>query len=186
MDFKCTKCEKTFINRFAFLGHCSSHNRGLAYKEKRETEKSKLRNNESKKFICKFCNNEFINGLVLGGHITSCELNPRYEEIKESRFDKWSSFSIKYNDITFHSTWEVKYAKWLDDQNIKWSRPNKGFSYLYNNKILKYYPDFFLIQSNLFIEIKGYETLKDKAKWESFPLNLKILRYSDLVKLKVL
>jgi hypothetical protein len=44
----------------------------------------------------------------------------------------------------------------------------------------KYFPDFFLEDLNLYIEIKGYETDRDKAKWSQFPQRLRVIRKKEI------
>lgn len=85
-----------------------------------------------------------------------------------------------YNGVDLHGTWELKFAQYLDSNNIKWRRPNERFKYFYDNKYRYYTPDFYLIDSDTFIEIKGFKTEKDEAKWSQFPLKLKVLFESDL------
>jgi hypothetical protein len=81
----------------------------------------------------------------------------------------------EYNGCKFHGTWELEYAKWLDSQNIKWRRPEEKFTYKFDDKIRYYTPDFFLEETKCYVEIKGYPTIKDFAKWDAFPLELKII-----------
>jgi hypothetical protein len=38
-----------------------------------------------------------------------------------------------------------------------------------------YTPDFFLLEQNLYIEVKGYKVLRDEARWSQFPFKLKVL-----------
>lgn len=92
----------------------------------------------------------------------------------------------EYNGIKLHGLWEVKYAKFLDENKISWRRPTEKFKYTFEGKDSYYTPDFFLIEENLYIEIKGYKVSKDEAKWNQFPLKLKVLRGKDLVKLGLL
>jgi hypothetical protein len=80
-----------------------------------------------------------------------------------------------YNGIDLHGTWELKYAQYLDKNNIKWIRCKEQFDYFYDGKNRKYTPDFYLIESDEYIEIKGYKTEKDKAKWSQFPKNKKLI-----------
>lgn len=93
-----------------------------------------------------------------------------------------------YNGIDLHGSWELAYAKYLDSNNIKWIRCKSSFPYSFEDKIRKYTPDFYLIESNEYIEIKGYKTSKDDAKWDQFPthLKLKILMEKDLKSLGIL
>lgn len=87
-----------------------------------------------------------------------------------------------YKGIDLHGKWELKYAMWLDTQNITWERCKNQFNYIFNDKERKYTPDFYLPESQCYVEIKGYETEKDKAKWSQFPshLTLKVLKQKDL------
>lgn len=92
----------------------------------------------------------------------------------------------EYNGVKFHGQWEVKYAKYLDENNIKWRRPTEKFQYEFEEKKRYYTPDFFLIDSNEYIEIKGYATDKDFAKWKKFPLTLSVITGEMLVDMGIL
>ena len=81
---------------------------------------------------------------------------------------------IDYNGIDMHGSWEVEYAKYLDENGIKWIRNKDSFTYTFNGKERKYTPDFYLIDSDEYIEIKGYKTEKDDAKWSQFPKHRKL------------
>lgn len=82
---------------------------------------------------------------------------------------------IDYNGIDLHGSWEVAYAKYLDCNNVKWIRNKDSFSYNFEDKNRRYTPDFYLIDDDVYVEIKGYETEKDRAKWEQFPPHRKLL-----------
>ena len=51
------------------------------------------------------------------------------------------------------------------------------------SKIGYYKPDFYLVDENLYIEVKGYETDLDHDKWSQFPHQLKVLRGKDLLEM---
>jgi len=72
-----------------------------------------------------------------------------------------------YKEICFRSSWEVAYAKYLDFNNIKWLYESKTFD-LGNTT---YTPDFYLPESDLFIEIKG---------WWSDKFDIKIKLFTEL------
>lgn len=93
-----------------------------------------------------------------------------------------------YNGIDLHGSWEVKYAMYLDKHCIKWIRNKDSFCYFYDGKERRYTPDFYLVDSNEYIEIKGYETEKDRAKWSQFPVDKKliILKANDLKIIEVI
>lgn len=92
----------------------------------------------------------------------------------------------EYKGIRFHGMWELKYAKWLDSNNIKWRRPSESFLYYFNDKPKRYTPDFYLIESNEYIEIKGYPTDRDFCKWDQFPFNLRIVNGKELHSLNLI
>lgn len=81
----------------------------------------------------------------------------------------------EYNGMKFYGTWELKYAKYLDENFIKWIKNKDKFKYFFDNKNRTYTPDFYLFGSDCYIEIKGYETEKDRAKWNQFPKNKKLV-----------
>jgi len=92
----------------------------------------------------------------------------------------------------FHSSWELKFAEYLDRNNVDWSSGDKRFYYADDEDIKRcYWPDFYLKDSDSYIEIKGYFRDKDKRKMEiikeTYPkINLEILRRNDLEKIGVL
>lgn len=92
----------------------------------------------------------------------------------------------EYKGIKFHGTWELNYAKWLDTNGKKWRRVSESFEYIFGNKKRRYTPDFYLFDEKCYIEIKGYETEKDRSKWEQFPFKLKILKGNYLKDLGII
>lgn len=94
---------------------------------------------------------------------------------------------ISYNGVELHCSWELYYAMYLDKNNIRWVRCTDRFLYEYKGVNHYYTPDFYLPQTNEYIEIKGYATGKDYAKWECFPKDKKlvVLRGNDLVELGI-
>lgn len=89
---------------------------------------------------------------------------------------------ILYNGILLDGLWEVLFAEWCDINNIKWLRPINGFEYEWNGKRI-YYPDFFLPEYELYIEIKGYERERDLSKWAVVP-NLRVIKQHEIKKIK--
>lgn len=86
---------------------------------------------------------------------------------------------IEYDGVRFNGTWEVEFYKWAKKNNITISRVETGFPYEYDG-IRTYYPDFFLECLDIYVEIKGYETDKDLAKWRCFPHKLKVLKRKEI------
>ena len=91
---------------------------------------------------------------------------------------------IKYRDIWMRSTWEAKYAKYLDENNIDWQYESKTFDLGEST----YTPDFYLPEKDLYIEIKGYWRGKAKEKFDTFKIQypntkIELLMYKELVNL---
>lgn len=95
---------------------------------------------------------------------------------------------ISYKGIDLHGNWELKYAQYLDSCGIEWIRNTDSFEYEYGGKKRRYTPDFYLPKIDKYIEIKGYKTKKDDAKWNQFPKHriLEVLMKEDLEKLKII
>lgn len=74
-----------------------------------------------------------------------------------------------HRGIALHGKWELFYARHLDDYGIRWQRNTERFPYFYQGVDRYYTPDFYLPGLDVYVEIKGYETEKDKAKWTQFP-----------------
>ena len=73
-----------------------------------------------------------------------------------------------YKGIRMDSTWEVKTAEYLDNNNIIWVYNQKGFI-LSDRRV--YYPDFFIYEEENFtklIEVKGYFRENNKLKFIQF------------------
>jgi len=87
-------------------------------------------------------------------------------------------------NVKLNGNWEVLLANYLDKNSIKWERCSKGFEYEFENKTRKYFPDFYLIEYDTFIEVKGFLRERDKAKFQYFKHRLiKIMKKEiDLIK----
>lgn len=113
-----------------------------------------------------------------------------FNKIKEGTWH--NSFSRarthEYNGMKFYGKWELKYAKYLDDNKINWIQNKEKFCYFFNGKNRTYTPDFYLIDDDCYIEIKGYKTEKDVAKWKQFPEHkkLKVLMGEELLKMGII
>lgn len=86
-----------------------------------------------------------------------------------------------YKGESFDGSWEVELAKWFDINDIVWVRNKESFPYVFD-KQRRYTPDFYLPNIDCFVEVKGWRTPKDEAKWKCFPHDRKlvILSGSDL------
>lgn len=102
----------------------------------------------------------------------------RMREVAKENPDTYSQKNISrgkkviiYDGIQFDNSWELDFYKWCHSNNISCLRNKLGFPYEFDGK-RTYYPDFFLPEFDVYVEVKGYETDKDLAKWKSFPKKL--------------
>jgi len=90
---------------------------------------------------------------------------------------------IEYNGFRLKGSWELLVAKWLDENNIKWTNIIEGFDYEWEGSKHIYYPDFYLLEYDKYIEVKGFERERDRCKWKVVN-NLIIIKKDDITKIK--
>lgn len=81
---------------------------------------------------------------------------------------------IEYNGIKFQGKWELAFYQWCEQSNVPVERNHKGFPYIWNGN-RTYFPDFYLPNHSAYVEVKGYKTERDDAKWSQFPERLIIV-----------
>ena len=85
--------------------------------------------------------------------------------------------------VYLRSSWEIKYAKYLDSKKILWMYEIETFPITIDGKNYTYTPDFFLPKFEKFIEIKGNpKGNADKIKQfrEEYPFDLDVLCKEEL------
>lgn len=77
--------------------------------------------------------------------------------------------------IKIDGNWELETCKFFDKNNYNWIRNTKRFNYIDSKNIERTYcPDFYLIDLDMYVEVKGYTTELDIMKWNQFPNKLEI------------
>lgn len=115
-------------------------------------------------------------------------------------FAKYHHKRIKYDNLTFDSSWEVSVYKYCKAHNLQCEyQPLIVFKYTFNNKLRYYHPDF-LIEGRLY-EVKGDHFFKEDGTMQNpfnhkldalyeakhqcmINNNVKIIRYADLQNLQ--
>lgn len=111
-------------------------------------------------------------------------IKKRYEDgwLPKSGRTKKMKYQSKYEgEVLLDGSWELLVAKYFDENKIEWRRNKKRFQYYDNNKKRFYTPDFYLIKSDTYIEVKGYETDLDRLKWSQFPNKIEIWNKETLI-----
>lgn len=108
----------------------------------------------------------------------SDSIKKRYEDgwmPKAGRCKKIRYTSNIAGEVLLDGGWELSVAEYLDDNKIDWVRNVEKFVYVDSNgKERKYTPDFYLKESDTFLEVKGYKTDLDDLKWSQFPKTLEV------------
>jgi hypothetical protein len=76
--------------------------------------------------------------------------------------------------------WELSVANWLNENKIEWTNNIKPYNYFWDNNWHLYFPDFLIIKKNILIEVKGYETERDREKWKSVNIPLIIIKKNEI------
>lgn len=83
--------------------------------------------------------------------------------------------------VRYNSTWEFIVSNFLDVHKIKWKRGNiKPISYWWKEKWHLYFPDFLLTEYDIYVEVKGYETERDQAKWKHVDKPILIIKQKEI------
>lgn len=166
----------------------------IKIRTRRETHLGKKRPDQSKRMSGE--NNPIfgtIRSQVVRDKISKTRIERNYTGRRSARFGKISNNKCGYGkgsyykNIWMRSTWEVKYAKYLDKNKIKWLYESKTFD-LGNTT---YTPDFYLPKTDEYIEIKGWwlKGAIDKFKvFKQLYKNIKtiVLMEKELKQLEVL
>lgn len=99
----------------------------------------------------------------LKGKHHSDKTKAKLSQAAAKQLKKYDRSDFIYRGVCMRSSWEVKYAKYLDKNKIQWEyEPEFKLS---NGKV--YLPDFKL-QDNVIIEIKGFWRKDALQKWQLF------------------
>lgn len=88
-----------------------------------------------------------------------------------------------YKNEWMHSSWELEFAMWLDSIQVEWTKKVPYFTYDWDGSVRRYFPDFYLKEFDLYVEVKGYQTERDIAKWKCIP-NLAIVKEKEIKAIK--
>ena len=206
--YHCEKCNRDFEKHKSYIGHCGSHNRKKKEKVVKEfIVKEKIISNQylkAKNLGIEFVpSHKEIEGRKRRGRKVNEirwskpgareEFSRKMKEVVIQRPDSYSTSNVSgrtklYDKIDSHGNlvklkgkWELWFAEWLDRNSIKWTNKIKGFEYQWEGS-RTYFPDFYLLDYDRYVEIKGYERLRDKEKWKVVQ-NLIIIKKDEILQI---
>lgn len=81
--------------------------------------------------------------------------------------------------------WERTLSEYLNENNIKWTNKiDEELYYEWNGKIRRYYPDFYLIDYDFYIEVKGYERDRDLEKYKRLGQKLLVIKANEIKQIR--
>lgn len=86
---------------------------------------------------------------------------------------------IEFDGISFQGKWELYFYQWCKRNNITILKCKEWFEYEWDGT-RKYFPDFILPDYDYYVEVKGYKTERDDAKWNQFPHKLLVVDAKDI------
>jgi hypothetical protein len=101
---------------------------------------------------------------------------------------KWYKIkNVLGDEFIVRGTWELRLAEKMNELNILWVR-KKYLEYDLNGQIKTYSPDFYLPKQDIYLEVKGYFSKKDRLKMslvENFNnIKIKMIFEEDLIKIE--
>ena len=116
------------------------------------------------------------------------EIRSKYLDSCKAGFSDVGWYKIKNlngEEFTVRGTWERDFGNYLTNNKILWIR-NKQLKYIQtDNSVHRYNPDFYLPELDLYIEVKGYFSEKDKLKTklvlEQNKINLKFVKEAGIM-----
>lgn len=100
------------------------------------------------------------------------KLSDAMKQVVERYPDKYNASRLHnrikhfwYKDQWIDGKWELEFVQYLERNGIEWIKNKKWFEYEWNDSIHKYFPDFYLPKYDRYVEVKGYETDRDRAKY---------------------
>lgn len=178
------KLNGTFKCNFSKFGH-TAWNKGLT----KETDERVKKSSETYK------NNYKAGKFKILRHSHTIETKDKLSEIRSKYLEKcpngfpdvgWYKIqNVNGEEFTVRGTWERDFGNYLTLHKILWIR-NVYLKYIKSDgSIHRYNPDFYLPELDLYIEVKGYFSEKDKLKTklvlEQNKINLKFVKEAGIM-----
>jgi hypothetical protein len=130
----------------------------------------KVRNNKIiKRYNCVQCGKDILKNkfnMCKDCWIVSDEFEKQRGNYRKNFIKGYYFCKEDKKDVYLNSSLEFSFAKFCDDNNIKWSKPGY-LKYTVNDKQHYYFPDFYLNEHDLYVEVKGYFWKSDKEKMDA-------------------
>jgi len=200
---KCKFCDKKCKNKISLVQHqirCSENPDKIKTKH---SEKTKKKISEKMKIVNTNATRIWKKETIEKLRISSKKGNEKYwtkenrekhsilmKSIVKKHPESYSTKNVSgrvktydYKGVSLKGTWEVTIAKILDKYKIKWTNKIKPIPYFWKKKWHLYFPDFYLLDYDNYIEVKGYQRERDLFKWKYVDKPLTILKKKEFKEL---
>ena len=162
----CPRCNQMHIKRGTYCSRKCANIRIISDQQRKTisiTQKIHWKNNKQKKleYWTEDKRKQFSNIMKQ----TVLKNPDSYSKNNVSGRVKMYEINSPYGLTKVKGKWELSVAIYLNKNNIKWTNDITPFQYYWNNNWHFYFPDFYLIDKDIFLEVKGYKTDRDDAKW---------------------
>lgn len=185
------RCGALFSQRSG--GHCKWSNedklriskwaKQYAFRPNNKTRK----NVERKNVECPICHNTFYKRPSQSNY---CSRDCYYIHVRQSGCLKGKVGGYRknsgrgkmgwYKGYWCQSSWELAWVIFMLDNNKKFIRNLQGFDYIFEGKVRKFFPDFYIQEEGYYIEIKGWPNPMTDSKIAQFPKEIRILYKKDM------
>jgi hypothetical protein len=202
-EYRCKKCDSIHDGSYGCGDFCSrfcSNSREWSQKKKdkhrlimKSSKKSlkanKVRSVNKIKKPCVMCGENF--------EVYECNQDQMfcsrecYNNDTEFKFRKKSAGGTRegsgrgksgwYKGIQCDSSYELAWVIYSLEHGINFVRNKDGFDYYFNDSKHKYYPDYYLPDTDAYVEIKGFNTAQYESKIKQFNKKLSVLYKKDLI-----
>jgi hypothetical protein len=156
--FCSSSCSAKYNNRLRVRS--KETNQKISYSLKGRPNISNPKGNQK---LCRIAWCQICNSLIKNKRTKTCseDCTSKLQSLKAKerlRKGRWNTNAQWYESpyagrVFLESSWEVIVALELDKNNIKWIRP-KFINYTLNNTRKSYYPDFYLIDYDVYLDPK--------------------------------
>jgi hypothetical protein len=175
----CRYCQKIYETKSALSNHirrCPANPDRII---EVMTEDGKNRIRENNKIISKRWDDP-INRL---NHSIAMKKAVKENPESYSSSNRGRTKQVIVDGIKLQGQWEVDFYLWAKESGLNPQRPTTAFKYVWNGERW-YHPDFYIPSKDLYIEVKGYETDRDRAKWNQFPHKLSVIKEREIKQIR--
>lgn len=173
---KCKYCSKEYVNRSGY----SNHVRRCPLNPERIIESLTLEGKEKvRKSTIEQNKRQWADPEFRKKHQQSMKRAVQENPESYSSSNRGRTKQIIVDGIKLQGQWEVDFYLWAKAAGLCPVRPTKAFQYSWNGERW-YHPDFYISSLDAYVEVKGYETDRDRAKWLTFPEKLFIIKEAEI------